>query len=191
MISFEAASGVAAMAFVMVLVPGPNMTYLLSRSIVQGRAAGLYSLAGTLAGFVIYLALANLGLAAIFDLVPASYVGLKVAGAAYLFYLAWRSVRPGRQGLDATALPARDSPWRLIRMGLITNSLNPKTAVIYMLIIPQFLRPGEGNVVAQGFMLGAVQIGVSMVVNAAIVLTAGSAAGTSDCGRDGVAGDSG
>jgi threonine/homoserine/homoserine lactone efflux protein len=160
----------------MVLTPGPNMMYLVSRSISQGWQAGMVSLGGTVLGFVVYMSMANLGFAAVFVFVPWLYVCLKVAGAAYLLFLAWSAVRPGGTSFfDQRELP-RDSRRKLFRMGLVTNLLNPKTAVMYLALIPQFVVPSEGHVVAQGFILGAVQISVSTSVNACIVLAAGAIA---------------
>src|SRR3990170_7450687 len=95
MISAAAAAGIALVALGLVLTPGPNMLYLVSRSLTQGRRAGLISLVGTGLGFLVYLAAAVLGISAIFAAVPAAYVALKVAGALYLLYLAWSVLRPG------------------------------------------------------------------------------------------------
>jgi threonine/homoserine/homoserine lactone efflux protein len=176
-VSSAAAAGIALTALGMVLTPGPNMMYLVSRSISQGRAAGLVSLAGTGVGFLVYLTLANLGLAAVFDVVPWLYIGLKAAGVVYLAWLAWQALRPGGRGLFETRELRRDPPFALFRMGLVTNLLNPKAAVMYLALIPQFIDPSRGNTTAQGFTLGAIQITVSMVVNALIVVGAGSIAG--------------
>jgi threonine/homoserine/homoserine lactone efflux protein len=168
--------GVALVALTMVLTPGPNMMYLVSRSISQGRRAGLVSLAGTVAGFVIYMTMANLGLAAVFVLVPALYVAVKLAGAAYLLFLAWQTLRPGGTSLfEERSLPEH-SRGRLFRMGLVTNLLNPKAAIMYLALIPQFVAPSAGHVALQGFVLGGVQICVSALVNAAIVVAAGTIA---------------
>lgn len=93
-ISLVAAGGMALTALWMVLTPGPNMIYLVSRSISQGRIAGLVSLAGTGVGLVIYMAMANLGLSAVFVAVPWVYIGLKAAGVVYLLWLAWNALRP-------------------------------------------------------------------------------------------------
>lgn len=71
------------------------MMYLVSRSITQGRRAGLVSLLGVAVGFLVYLAAASAGLATVFVAVPAAYTALKVAGASYLLYLAWQAIRPG------------------------------------------------------------------------------------------------
>jgi threonine/homoserine/homoserine lactone efflux protein len=176
MVTWTAALGMALVALGMVLTPGPNMIYLVSRSIGQGWRAGMVSLAGTLVGFLVYMTMANVGLAAIFLVVPWLYTVVKLAGAAYLIYLAWKTLRPGGLSLfEARDLP-RDSRAKLFRMGLVTNLLNPKAAIMYLALIPQFVQPAAGNVLLQGFILGGVQITVSMLVNAAIVLAAGGIA---------------
>ncbi|KAA0082077.1 LysE family translocator [Mycolicibacterium sp. P9-64] len=160
----------------MVLTPGPNMMYLVSRSISQGRVAGLISLGGTAAGFLVYMTMANVGLAVVFVLVPWLFVVFKAVGAVYLAYLAWQALKLGGRGPFETHSLDRDSAGRLFRMGLITNLLNPKTATMYLALIPQFVDPARGHTTAQGFLLGGVQITVSMVVNATIVIAAGSIA---------------
>jgi threonine/homoserine/homoserine lactone efflux protein len=172
LISFASAAGMALVALGIVLTPGPNMIYLVSRSISQGRRAGLVSLAGTVTGFAIYMAMANLGLSGVFLAVPAIYLVVRLAGAAYLLYLAWQALRPGGTALfEARDLP-RDSVPRLFRMGLVTNLLNPKAAIMYLALIPQFIIPARGHVLAQGFALGGIQITVSAAVNAAIIVAA-------------------
>jgi threonine/homoserine/homoserine lactone efflux protein len=167
------------MAFValgMVLIPGPNMMYLVSRSVSQGYRAGLVSLIGTGTGFVIYMLMANIGMAEVFLVVPGLYIGLKLCGAVYLLYLSWEALRPGGVALfEERALP-RDSRMKLFRMGLMTNLLNPKAAIMYLALIPQFIRPSAGHVLVQGFVLGTVQISVSMIVNSVLICTAGALA---------------
>src|SRR5579859_4212157 len=116
-IGMTAAVGMALTALGMVLTPGPNMMYLVSRSISQGRRAGLVSLAGTFVGFVVYMTMANIGLAVIFVAVPWLYIGFKVAGAIYLGYLAWHALRPGGRGLFEARELSRDANWKLFRMG--------------------------------------------------------------------------
>jgi threonine/homoserine/homoserine lactone efflux protein len=173
-VSQSALVGVFVVALALVLTPGPNMMYLVSRSISQGRGAGLISLSGTAAGFLIYMTMANLGLAVVFVLVPWLFIAFKAAGAAYLAYLAFQALKPGGRGLFETHTLERDSAGRLFRMWLITNLLNPKAAIMYLALIPQFIDPTRGHTTAQGVVLGGVQITVSMVVNATIVVAAGS-----------------
>jgi threonine/homoserine/homoserine lactone efflux protein len=174
--SHDALLGMAFVALGVVLVPGPNMMYLVSRSVSQGSRAGLVSLVGTGTGFIIYMVMANVGMAEVFVVVPWLYIGLKICGAGYLFYLAWRTLRPGGVALFQEREYPRDPPWKLFRMGLLTNLLNPKAAILYLALIPQFIQPHAGHVILQGFVLGSVQITVSMIVNSLIVLTAGAIA---------------
>ncbi|MFB6519618.1 LysE family translocator [Streptomyces sp. NPDC056401] len=168
--------GMALTALVMVLTPGPNMIYLVSRSISQGRTAGLVSLAGTGVGFVVYMLMGNLGLAVVFVAVPWLFIGFKAAGVLYLAHLAWQALRPGGRGMFEVRDIPRDSPARLFRMGLVTNLLNPKAAIMYLTLIPQFIDPHRGHPTAQGLTLGSVQIAVSLTVNALIVIAAGAIA---------------
>ncbi|RQU22832.1 LysE family translocator [Burkholderia cenocepacia] len=161
----------------MVLTPGPNMIYLVSRSICQGRRAGLISLGGVALGFVFYMVCAAVGITALVMTVPYAYDALRFAGALYLTYLAWQALKPGgRSAFQVRQLP-HDSRVRLFTMGFVTNLANPKIAVMYLSLLPQFIVPGHGSVLAQSLALGCVQIAVSVSVNALIACAAGSIAG--------------
>ncbi|CAM3218675.1 LysE family translocator [Stackebrandtia soli] len=176
MVSEAAAWGIFVVALGMVLSPGPNTIYLVSRSISQGWRAGLVSLLGTLVGFVVYMTMANVGVAAVFELVPWLFIGLKVAGALYLLYLAWNVIRPdGASPFEARDMPP-DSAMKLFRMGLLTNLLNPKSAIMYLALIPQFITPGLSPTMLQGFLLGGIQIVTSISVNGLYVMAAGGIA---------------
>lgn len=166
----------ALVALGMVLTPGPNMVYLISRSICQGHRAGLISLGGVALGFVFYMLCAAFGITALVMAVPYAYDALRFAGALYLLYLAWQAVRPGgRSPFQVRDLPA-DGPARLFAMGFVTNLLNPKIAVMYLSLLPQFISPERGSVLLQSLTLGVAQIVISVTVNMLIVLTAGSIA---------------
>lgn len=166
----------ALVALAMVLTPGPNMIYLVSRAICQGRMAGLISLGGIALGFMVYLICAAAGITAIFMSVPLAYDALRMVGAAYLLYLAWQALRPGgRSPFQVRDLP-EDSPRRLFGMGLFTSLLNPKIAILYVSLLPQFIRPELGSVWVQSLVLGLTQITISVSVNAVIVVMAGSVA---------------
>lgn len=159
----------------MVLTPGPNMIYLVSRSITQGRGAALISLGGVALGFVFYLQCAAFGITALVFAVPYAYDALRLTGAAYLLWLAWQAVRPGgRSPFEVKTLPV-DGRRKLFAMGLLTNLLNPKVAMLYLSLLPQFIDP-HAHVFAQSLTLGSVQIVVSLVVNALIAMMAGSIA---------------
>ncbi|MEX8194721.1 LysE family translocator [Comamonas guangdongensis] len=160
----------------MVLTPGPNMVYLISRSICQGRTAGLISLGGVALGFVFYMMCAALGITAIVMAVPYAYDALRIGGALYLIYLAWQAVKPGgRSPFEIRNLP-QDGPKKLFLMGFLTNLLNPKIAVMYLSLLPQFINPEHGNVLSQSLVLGFTQITISVSVNATITVLAGSIA---------------
>jgi threonine/homoserine/homoserine lactone efflux protein len=168
--------GFALVSLGMVLTPGPNMIYLISRSITQGRAAGIVSLGGVALGFVFYMLCAAFGITALLFAVPYAYDALRFAGAAYLLWLAWQALKPnGRSPFQVKKLPP-DSPRKLFAMGFVTNLLNPKIAMLYLALLPQFIDPTVGSVLTQSLALGAIQIVISVSVNALIALAAGSIA---------------
>jgi len=160
----------------MVLTPGPNMIYLISRSITQGPAAGMVSLGGVALGFVFYMLCAAFGITALLFAVPFAYDALRLAGAAYLLWLAWQALRPGGRSPFQVRKLQVDGPRRLFAMGLVTNLLNPKIAMLYLAMLPQFIDPMAGSVLTQSLLLGAIQIVISVSVNAIIALAAGSIA---------------
>jgi threonine/homoserine/homoserine lactone efflux protein len=162
----------AAAALLMVLTPGPNMIYLVSRSVCQGRAAGVISLFGVIAGFVVHVLGAALGLTALFLAVPLAYELLKWAGAAYLGWLAWEALRPGAGSPFAPQPLPPDPPRKLFLMGFVTNLLNPKVAMFYIALLPQFIDPQRGSVLLQSLALGAIQMAISFGVNLLIALSA-------------------
>lgn len=176
MVSLSALAGIALVGLGMVLTPGPNMVYLVSRSITQGRRAGLISLLGVAAGFGVYLVAAAAGLATVFAAVPVAYTVLKFVGAAYLLWLAWQAVKPGGGTPFQPKELSVDRPRKLFAMGMLTNLLNPKIAVLYVSLLPNFIDPAAGSVAVQSLLLGLTQIAIALTVNGLIVLGAGSLA---------------
>lgn len=162
----------AMIALGMVLIPGPNMLYLISRSIVQGKRAGLISLFGVATGFVVYMLLAAFGITAIVMAIPFAYDTVKFLGALYLLYWAWQAIKPNAKSLFEVQKLDTDSPTKLYLMGLLPNLLNPKIAVMYLSLLPQFVKPELGNAFLQSLILGATQIVISVTVNVLIVLSA-------------------
>ncbi len=167
----------AAASVLLVLTPGPNLLYLISRTLCQGRAAGLVSLAGTTSGFAFHVLAASLGLSAVFIAVPFAYDVVRLAGAAYLIWLAWDAVRPGAEGglFKLRELPPEPAT-TLFRNGMITSILNPKVALFYLALFPQFVDPSRGGVFTQSLVLGALQIAISVIGDALFVLTAAGVA---------------
>jgi threonine/homoserine/homoserine lactone efflux protein len=167
----------ALVSFGMVLTPGPNMIYLISRSIAQGSSAGMVSLGGVALGFVFYMLCAAFGITALLFAVPYAYDALRLGGALYLLWLAWQVLKPnGRSPFQVRELPV-DGPRKLFAMGFLTNLLNPKIAMLYLALLPQFIDPADGSVLMQSIVFGTVQIVISVSVHVLIALTAGSITG--------------
>lgn len=156
----------------LVLTPGPNMIYLVSRAICQGRQAALVSLGGVALAFVLYLFASAIGISALLIAVPYAYDALRLAGAAYLAWMAWQALKPGGRSAFQVRELAPDSNRRLFVMGFMTNLLNPKAAMLYLSLLPQFIDPAAGSVLGQSVVLGLLQIAISMSVNASIILVA-------------------
>ncbi len=158
-------------AAIMALTPGPNMIYLISRSMCQGRLAGIISLTGVALGFIFYMAMAAFGLTAIFLAIPYAYEGIKILGASYLLWLAWKAISEKSPPFKMKNLPHHSLP-KLFSMGFFTNILNPKVAVFYMSLFPQFIDIHQGSVMHQTLLLGFTQITVSFIINSLIILAA-------------------
>lgn len=160
----------------LVLTPGPNMMYLVSRSICQGRNAGLISLLGVVTGFFVHILSASFGITALLFAIPMGYELLKFVGAAYLLWMAWQAVKPGSQGMFTTVDLPPDAPLTLFQMGFFTSALNPKVAVFYLSLFPQFIKPEYGSILTQSLTLGITQLSISTMVNFLIVLSASAVA---------------
>jgi threonine/homoserine/homoserine lactone efflux protein len=168
--------GFALLSFGMGLTPGPNMIYLISRSITQGAKAGMVSLGGVALGFAFYMLCAAFGITALLFAVPYAYDALRFGGAAYLGWLAWQSLRPnGRSPFQVREMKI-DGPRKLFAMGFLTNLLNPKVAMLYLALLPQFIDPSHGSVLTQSLVLGVIQTVISISINATVAMGAGSIA---------------
>jgi threonine/homoserine/homoserine lactone efflux protein len=164
-------------ALVLVVSPGPNMIYLISRTITQGKNAGLISLIGVICGFLFHIIMVSFGLTAVLFAVPFAYTLLKTMGVFYLLYLAYQAIKPNSKNIfdTKTDLP-NDKPRKLFIIGFLTNVLNPKVALFYLSFFPQFIKPEYGSIMIQSLQLGATQVFVSFSINFIIVLTASKAA---------------
>ncbi|CAB3741413.1 hypothetical protein LMG24238_06759 [Paraburkholderia sediminicola] len=168
--------GFLAVGGMLAVTPGPNMIYVMSRSIAQGRTAGLISLAGVMLGYLFYMFGAAFGITAFFVSVPYAASVLGAGGAAYLFYLAWQAVKPGgRSPLEVRELP-REQPRRLFAMGATTSLLNPKLAMIFLSLLPQFINYQDGSVLRQSLVLGSSLIVAFASVNGFVAVCSGSMA---------------
>jgi threonine/homoserine/homoserine lactone efflux protein len=166
----------ALVALLMAVTPGPNMMYYVSRSICQGQIAGLISLAGVVVGLSIYMLAAAFGITALVFTIPHAYDGIRFAGAIYLLWLAWSAVKPnGSSPFQPRKLP-HDPPAKLFRMGLITVVLNPKVAMIYLSLLPQFIDPHRGSPLTQSLILGLTQVVIAGTSSGLIAMSAGTVA---------------
>lgn len=170
MIHFETAAAFAALAFVMALSPGPNLMYLASRSACQGARAGFASLAGVCTAMLGYMAATAAGLSAVFDALPLAYDLLRWAGGAYLLWLAAKALRQPRGGAAVALAP--QALGLLYRRGLLTCLLNPKVVLMYGALLPAFVQPDAGGVLAQTLQLGLVQIASAACAHSAVILGA-------------------
>lgn len=149
------------------------MIYLISRTLTQGRKAGLTSLAGIVCGYIFHIVMVSLGLTAVLFTIPYAYIVLKTLGAAYLLYLAYQAIKPnGKNVFEIDKNIPIDKPRKLFIVGFLTNVLNPKVAVFYLSFFPQFIKPQYGSVLSQSLELGILQVIVSTCINFLIVLSA-------------------
>jgi threonine/homoserine/homoserine lactone efflux protein len=159
----------------MELTPGPNMGWLALVSLSQGRTAGLAAVAGITLGLTLWMVAAAFGLTEVVLLWPALYQAIRWAGVGFLLWLAWDAWRSTGDGADAAPIETRRRA--LFRRGLIGNLLNPKAALLYVVLLPGFIRPAQGPLLAQALTLGSLHVVVSVIVHSVIVLTAARAGG--------------
>ena len=140
---------------------GPNTALTISRSVSQGRLAGAKVLLGIEAGFLVHL--------------TAAYTVMRIAGGLYLLYIAYRTIRtPNTWRIDGSL--HRESTGVLFARGFLSNALNPKAAMFYLSVFPQFLTPGSSSILSQTFTLGTVHILVSSIGNLVYIMASGSLA---------------
>jgi threonine/homoserine/homoserine lactone efflux protein len=151
--------------------PGPNMLFLVSRTLAQGRGAGFVSLAGTSSGFALHALAAAFGLSALLAAVPLAYDVVRWAGAVYLAWLAvvtWRSGDARAGGVAAS----HAAPAQMFRQGLLTAVLNPKVAVFQLALFPQFVDPARGSVLLQSLVLAVTQLVIVVAGDSVCVFAA-------------------
>jgi len=153
----------AAAAAVIVVVPGPDMALVLKNGVARGRRAAVATALGINAGLLVWAFAAALGIAALLQASSTAFTALKLVGAAYLVWLGLRTIleawRGSTNGSSEGAARPRSSPFR---QGLLSNLFNPKIALVYTTLIPQFVDRG-GSEVAQTFLLAGVFIAMGLV----------------------------
>ncbi len=163
-----------AAALVLIVVPGPNIAYLATRTIAQGRASGVASALGVETGTLIHVAVAAVGLSALLASSATAFTLLRFAGAAYLVVLGVRALLVG----DG-AVPVSDAPAVTLRrayaQAVLVQVLNPKVALFFLAFLPQFVDPERGPVSAQILVLGVLLGAIGLVVDLLYVLAADAA----------------
>jgi threonine/homoserine/homoserine lactone efflux protein len=160
----------AASVATLVLIPGPNLVYIVTRSVEAGRRAGLASILGVEIGTMIHVAAAAFGLSALLASSATAFEIVKYAGVAYLVYLGVRALRAGKEPeLQVTRAGMR----RTVAEGMLVNVLNPKVSLFFLAFLPQFVDPDKGSAVSQILVLGVVFIAIAATLDLLFVLAAG------------------
>jgi threonine/homoserine/homoserine lactone efflux protein len=162
-------------AVVLLVIPGPAVFYVTSRSIGQGRSAGLVSALGIGVGTLVHVAAAAVGLSALLMSSAAAFGVVKYLGAAYLIYLGVQKLRR-EESLDVSAEASRSKLSRVFGQGIIVNILNPKTALFFFSFLPQFVDASRGNVALQILFLGTLFAVMGITSDSLWALFAGTVA---------------
>ena len=161
-------------SFVLAATPGPGVMYIVTRTIAQGRRAGIASVMGVALGNLVNAVGASVGLAALFALSSAAFTVSKFAGAAYLVYLGVKVLRPTHESVELAQFQEPELS-RIFRRGFLVALLNPKTALFFAAFLPQFTSPA-GSAIVQNVLFGTVFVLIAACTDTAYVLAAGVAA---------------
>ncbi|MEM9474867.1 MAG: LysE family translocator [Pseudomonadota bacterium] len=164
----------AAASFALAVTPGPDMLLVAARSAAQGRMAGLMTQVGISAGTLFHALVLALGLSQLFLAVPYAYDAVRYLGAAYLLFLAWQAIKTSSK-TAAKSSSNNDLPLLVVfRQGLLTNLLNPKVALFFLALFPQFLDPEQGLVGLQVMVLAGLFVVIDFAVHLAVIWMAGT-----------------
>jgi threonine/homoserine/homoserine lactone efflux protein len=165
----------AAASAVFLAVPGPSVIYIVSRSLAEGRSAGIVSALGIQTGGLVHVVAATIGVSALLASSAVAFSVVKYAGAAYLIYLGIRKLLEGAEPVrEESGLAGRK---RLFWQGVVVNTLNPKTALFFLAFLPQFVDPDRGAVAPQVLALGVLFLVLATMSDSAYALVAGSVRG--------------
>jgi len=173
MLPFDTLLAFFGIAALLALAPGPDNLFVLMQSALWGRRAGLFVVLGLCTGLLGHTAAVAAGLAAMFAASPLAFTAMKLAGAAYLAYLAWQALRAPGTTAQSERPPAL-SRGALYRRGIIMNLTNPKVLLFFFAFLPQFVAPAHGPVGLQIVVLGAVFMLATLLVFGAIAFFSGA-----------------
>lgn len=180
MITWQTLLAFAAIAFILIIIPGPSLLFIIGRALQHGRREALLSVVGNCAGVFVHVILVAVGVGAVLAASEVAFVALKIAGGVYLVYLGVQQIRHRKDGIDAVLEleaggPARVSTLRLLRESFVVGVTNPKTLVFMVAVLPQFTDPALGSVGWQILQLGLVFALMSLVCDGSFALAASSA----------------
>ena len=164
----------AVTATLLIIVPGPNVIFIITRGIDQGRKAAIVSALGVDSGMLFHIAAAMLGLSAVVASSEVVFHSVKYAGAAYLIWMGWKAIRSLPEDLT---IPDRVRPLPLRRVflqGMVVNVLNPKVGLFFLAFLPQFIDPSRGSASTQILVLGLVFVAIALVSDGIYALASGS-----------------
>jgi len=169
--------GFAVVAYALIVIPGPSVLFTVGRSLSLGRRSGLVSVMGNTAGTAVFLVLTTAGLGALLAASSWALTAVKLAGAAYLIYLGVQAFRDRKSLVEAlnARQPAAVGRQRIFRQGFLVGITNPKTALFFTAVLPQFADPSVGSITAQIFEFGLVFVAMAMVSDSCWALLAASA----------------
>jgi threonine/homoserine/homoserine lactone efflux protein len=159
-------------ALILAITPGPGIFYVLARSLRGGRREGVLSAAGTFLGGLVHVGAAAFGLSAILAASAIAFETVRYAGAAYLIYLGSRMIRSRHEDMHDVDPPASASR-STFAQGVMTEVLNPKTALFFLSFIPQFVSVRQGHVAAQFLVLGAISVTLNTLADLVVACFAG------------------
>lgn len=155
------------------IAPGPDLLYILTKTIANGKKVGIASALGVCTGALFHVAAASLGLSAILVSSALAFSIVKFIGVGYLLYLAYQSFRSAGTSLNITSNgQPKESAWKAFKQGVLVDILNPKVAIFFMAFLPQFIREDYGAVPIQLLYLGLLVIAVAIIVEVTYVLLA-------------------
>ena len=173
MIESETAAVFFLASVVLGIAPGPDNIFVLTQSALNGRVAGIMVTLGLCTGLLVHTGAVTLGVAAVLQASALAFTLLKLIGAGYLLFLAWKAFSAASRNLASNNAPTMNG-WRLYRRGIIMNVTNPKVSIFFLAFLPQFVNPSNGAVSLQMILLGGLFIVATLLVFGGISLLAGS-----------------
>lgn len=161
-----------AACFAIAIMPGPDMLLIASRSIAQGRSAGFATYAGTATGIFLHALAAALGLSQLFIALPWAYDAVRYLGAAYLIFLAWKTITSNTSKAPSSTQNSKYTNIQMFNQGLLTNLLNPKIILFVLALFPQFVDPNLGSVALQIMILSVLFNFVGLIILSIVIVSA-------------------